>query len=639
MQYGLMSVGSHHKLPHSLSHASFSDKCHQLFERKVIETTLRNDLFINCHYEKFDNIYKMFDTSVLHKDRIVDINSKYREDNTVLHLASRNNKHKLVDTLIYLGSDIESKNKYGRTPLHIAVLTNHYDIVDILLSYGADVDCVDYMGYTPIMYATLNGYDKVCDLLLNHNADVSLKNKYQETCFDLIRKISTMNIYNNYISQRDMKKYMKSYTSRLYTENNVIQVKNRKDNILALIDKVNHCKDLIRNTGMFFNEINTFNKGNEMYNMLPNRLKLTDFDVIKLLGKGGFGEVYLVQLKKTKNIYALKAIDKQKVIKSNIKKYVENERKVYEKFHNPFIINFYRAFQTPLYLYLLIENMSNGDLKGYIKKYKTFTENEVKLISAQLILALEHLHKQGIIYRDLKPDNILIDSEGYIKLGDFGLCKEHVIDNYSSNSFCGSLAYIPPEIINRDGHGRAVDWYLLGTVIYEMLMSFPPYFTKLGKTQLMHNILNSKLKFYEQNLSDEAVDLIKKLLNRDISKRLGSGLGDSDEIKRHPFYKGINFDNIYNKKFIPPDKLRTPIDNTNKKDKIQMEEWYCYKDLNSQKAIKEENNEANSNEEDTVDRSHSGHNGNESEDEHKENFVEGWDFKGVFKDKEEKVIC
>ena len=155
----------------------------------------------------------------------------------------------------------------------------------------------------------------------------------------------------------------------------------------------------------------------------------------------------------------------------------------------------------------------------------------------------------------------------------------------------------------------------------------------------MHNILNSKLKFYEQNLSDEAVDLIKKLLNRDISKRLGSGLGDSNEIKRHPFYKGINFDNIYNKKFIPPDKLRTPIDNTNKKDKIQMEEWYCYKDLNSQKAIKEENNEANSNEEDTVDRSHSGHNGNESEDEHKENFVEGWDFKGVFKDKEEKVIC
>jgi serine/threonine protein kinase len=171
-------------------------------------------------------------------------------------------------------------------------------------------------------------------------------------------------------------------------------------------------------------------------------------------------------------------------------------------------------------------------------------------------------------------------------------------------------------------------------------MSFPPYFTKLGKTQLMHNILGGKLKFYDTQLSDEAVDLIKKLLERDINKRLGSGLMDSAEIKQHPFYKGINFDAIYNKQFIPPSKLITPIVRHNKiNEKVPMEEWYCYKDLNNQKGIKEENNEGNSNEEDTVDRSHSGHNGNESEDEHKENFVEGWDFKGVFKDKEEKVIC
>ena len=629
-----MSVGSHPKLPHSLSQSSFSDKCHQLFEHKIIETLLRNDLYINCYYEKIDNIRKMFDKYNLHEDRIANINFKYKDENTVLHIASKANRAVLVETLIELGSDIECKNKQGRTPLHILVLNNNYEIVNMLLSFGANINCVDNMQYTPLMYACLNGYDDICELLLNHNADISLKNKYQETCVDLIKQVSTMNVFKDYLSQDEMNVYMNSYTNRIYCDNDVIQIKNRKDNILSIIHRVNQYQDLIRNSGMFFNEINKYNKLNEMYNKLPNRLKVSDFDIIKLLGKGGFGEVYLVQLKKTKNIYALKAIDKKRMLQNDIKKYVENERKVYERFHSPFIINFYRAFQSNLYLYLLIENMPNGDLKSYIKKYKTFTESEVKLISAQLILALEHLHKQGIIYRDLKPDNILIDSEGYIKLGDFGLCKENIIDNYSSNSFCGSIAYIPPEILNREGHGRAVDWYLLGTVIYELLMSFPPYFTKLGKTQLMHNILGGKLKFYDKQLSDEAVDLIKKLLERNISKRLGSGLVDSAEIKEHPFYKGINFDAIYNKQFIPPSKLRTPIVRHKKlNEKIPIEEWYCYKDLNSHKVIKEDNNEGNSNEEDTVDRSHSGNNANESEDEQKENYVEGWDFKGVFKPK------
>ena len=576
----------------------------------------------------------MFDKYNLHADRIANINFKYKDENTVLHIASKANRAVLVQTLIELGSDIECKNQKGRTPLHILVINHNYELVDMLLSFGANVNCVDNMQYTPLMYACLNGYDDICELLLKHNADISLTNKYQETCVDLIKQVSTMNLFKSYLSQDEIEIFMNSYTNRIYCGNNTIQIKNRKDNILSLINRVNQYQDLMRNSGMFFNVINKYNKLNDMYNKLPNRLKVSDFDIIKLLGKGGFGEVYLVQLKKTKNIYALKAIDKKQILQSDIKKYVENERKVYEKFHSPFIINFYRAFQSNLYLYLLIENMPNGDLKSYIKKYKTFTESEVKLISAQLILALEHLHKQGIIYRDLKPDNILIDSEGYIKLGDFGLCKENIIDNHSSKSFCGSIAYIPPEILNREGHGRAVDWYLLGTVIYELLMSFPPYFTKLGKTQLMHNILGGKLKFYDTQLSDEAVDLIKKLLERDINKRLGSGLMDSAEIKQHPFYKGINFDAIYNKQFIPPSKLITPIVRHNKiNEKVPMEEWYCYKDLISQKGIKEDNNEGNSNEEDTVDRSHSGNNVNESEDEQKENYVEGWDFKGVFKPK------
>ena len=128
-----MSVGSHPKLPHSLSQSSFSDKCHQLFEHKIIETSLRNDLYINCYYEKIDNIRKMFDKYNLHEDRIANINFKYKDENTVLHIASKANRAVLVETLIELGSDIECKNKQGRTPLHILVLNNNYEIVNMLL--------------------------------------------------------------------------------------------------------------------------------------------------------------------------------------------------------------------------------------------------------------------------------------------------------------------------------------------------------------------------------------------------------------------------------------------------------------------------------------------------------------------------
>ena len=242
-----------------------------------------------------------------------------------------------------------------------------------------------------------------------------------------------------------------------------------------------------------------------------------------------------------------------------------------------------------------------GDLEGILSRriniqhrlvYQvhegSFTEKDVRIISAQLILAIEHLHKKGIIYRDLKPDNILIDSEGYIKLADFGLCKDGIVGNFESKSFCGSVAYLPPEVINRTGHGRAVDWYLLGTVIYEMLVGFPPYFTTMGRAKLVDNIQNAQLKFYNRNLSSEVMNLIRGLLDRDITKRIGASLRDSQEIKEHPFYKGLNFECIYNKEFIPPKCLREKIESASKKrDESQ---WYCNKDLKNDMKINNENN-------------------------------------------------
>ena len=589
---------------HSYSQSSFSDKVHHLFEKIVIENTLRNDLFVNVHNNRYNYIRKLFDKEILHSERIPDINSKFKEGNTVLHIAVSNTKYNMCELLLDLGADIEAQNSKGRTPLHIAVLNSNKALTDLLLSYDADINCVDNKQYTPLFYATILGNKEIIEMLLLHNADISLKNIYNETCFDVISKRDIMDVFAMYCSEEEIRKNRSRYR-RTYIRNS-----NRKDMYLEMGYKLKKYCELMRNSNLYNRVQNIINNNDDMYCLLPNRLQLNNFYIEDLLGKGGFGEVYLVQLKKTDNIYALKAIDKKRVLKESVRKYVENERRVYEKFHNPFIVKFYRAFQSELYLYLLIEYMPNGDLKGYIKKYKTFSEKDVRIVSAQVILALEHLHKQGIIYRDLKPENILIDKEGYIKLADFGLCKEGTFDNYSSTSFCGSIAYLPPELINRTGHGRAADWYLLGTVIYEMLIGFPPYFTKMGREQLVDNIKNGQLKFYNKNLSNESVSLIKGLLERKIEKRLGASLRDSQEIKEHPFYKGLNFEAVYNKEFVPPVQFRgKPRKNSSLK-KRDESKWYCNKDLK---------NDMKSNE-----------NGGVAKKDN--NYIKTWDFDGIFKE-------
>lgn len=618
----MKNINKNPKIPHSYSQSSFNDKVHNLFEKIVIENTLRNELYLSVNSLNYKKVEKMFNRDILHQERVPDINSKYKEGNTVLHISASKNFLEMSTLLIDLNASIDSTNNKQRTPLHLASMSNNIKIVDLLLSSGADINCMDYKNYTPLMYSTILGYDELTELLLVHNADVSIKNIYNETCFDNINNKSTYDIFKKYFSQKEFDKFSSKYKRTFMFGKMKSRHNSRKDLYLQIGYKLKVYTDLIRNSNSFRKSNNIANKNDKMFSELPRRLELTNFEIQDLLGKGGFGEVYLVKLKNTDNYYALKAIDKKRIFKENVKKYVENERKVYEKFHSPFIVKFYRAFQSNYYLYLLIEHMQNGDLKRYIKKYKTFTEKDVRIISAQLILAIEHLHKKGIIYRDLKPDNILIDSEGYIKLADFGLCKDGIVGNFESKSFCGSVAYLPPEVINRTGHGRAVDWYLLGTVIYEMLVGFPPYFTTMGRTKLVDNIQNAQLKFYNRNLSSEVMNLIRGLLDRDITKRIGASLRDSQEVKEHPFYKGLNFECIYNKEFIPPKCLQEKIENASKKrDESQ---WYCNKDLKNDMKI---NNENNNNQ--NIDNINPKENNSPNKQKIIMNKIDFWDYEGI----------
>jgi serine/threonine protein kinase len=242
-------------------------------------------------------------------------------------------------------------------------------------------------------------------------------------------------------------------------------------------------------------------------NEKDGKVNCFDFAGICELGHGSFGDVYLVNKKNTGKLFAMKVLRKERIMERNLIKYAVTERNVLTYIKHPFIVPLKYAFQTPSKLFLILEYCAGGDLSTHLMREKRFSEQRAKIYLCEIVLALEELHKQDIIYRDLKPDNIVIDKDGHVLLTDFGLSKEGIFDNHAAKSFCGSLAYLAPEMIRRKGHGKAVDWYLLGVVFFEMVVGVPPYFSP-NKDELISNIQNSKLKI-PSFLSSEAKELIK----------------------------------------------------------------------------------------------------------------------------------
>jgi serine/threonine protein kinase len=175
----------------------------------------------------------------------------------------------------------------------------------------------------------------------------------------------------------------------------------------------------------------------------------------------------------------------------------------------------------------------------------------------EVILALQELHHREIIYRDLKPDNVVMDVEGHVLLTDFGLSKEGIKTSDYTQSFCGSVAYLAPEVLRKSGHGRSVDWYLLGALLYEMLVGMPPYFNR-NKEKLFDNIKRGPLQV-PKDLPSDALDLIVKLLNRDSKARLGAGPSDAEEIKQHPFFSDIHWNDVKERKLKVPKPTIRPI--------------------------------------------------------------------------------
>ncbi len=296
-----------------------------------------------------------------------------------------------------------------------------------------------------------------------------------------------------------------------------------------------------------------------------NGLTFNSFQILDVLGSGTFGKVFKATLKHSSDdkIYAMKVINKRYLIRNNQLKYAITECNVLKQTDSPFIVTLHFAFQTMENLYMILDYCPGGDL-GFHLMSRLFEENEAKFYIGELILAIEHLHNLDIIYRDLKPENILIDSENHIKLADFGLAKERIAQGELTQSFCGSPAYLSPEMVQRKGVGKSADIYGIGAVLYEMISGTPPFYSNEIE-KLYQNIKKSKLVLHNY-FSDELKDLLKKLLCRDPKKRIG--IYNKSEIKSHPFFKDLDWEKLGRKEITPPLNLvQVKIDEENNKNK------------------------------------------------------------------------
>lgn len=247
------------------------------------------------------------------------------------------------------------------------------------------------------------------------------------------------------------------------------------------------------------------------------RISKRDFDIIKLIGKGQFCKVFLVRKKNSGTMYAMKVMKKKDIDQKLQRIHTMNERNILMKNTCPFIVQLKYSFQDYRKLYLVMEFVQGGELFYQIHKTERFSENHAQFYIAEIILALEYLHSNGIIYRSLKPESILLDTEGHIKLTDFGLSKSGLDEkNPRAYTFCGTSEYLAPEIIKNQGYDKAVDFWSLGAVLYEMIAGLSPFYAE-NKSEVYKNVLNRNFEI-KPYFSQEATDLIDKLLTLDVTK-------------------------------------------------------------------------------------------------------------------------
>uniref|UniRef100_A0A665WLV0 protein kinase C n=1 Tax=Echeneis naucrates TaxID=173247 RepID=A0A665WLV0_ECHNA len=294
-------------------------------------------------------------------------------------------------------------------------------------------------------------------------------------------------------------------------------------------------------------------------------LQMEDFSCISVLGRGHFGKVLLAEYKKSGKLYAIKALKKGDIVTRDEVDSLMCERRIFEVINSsrhPFLVNLYGCFQTTDHVCFVMAYSPGGDLMTHIHT-SIFTEKQALFYSSCVLLGLEFLHKNHIVYRDLKLDNLLMDADGFVRIADFGLCKEGMGHGDRTSTFCGTPEFLAPEVLTDNNYTRSVDWWGLGVLIYEMLVGESP-FPGDDEEEVFDSIVNDDVRF-PRFLSPVPVSLIQKLLQKNPEMRLGAGEDDASEIKRDRFFQGTDWDALLARKVKPPflPVIRAPQDVSN----------------------------------------------------------------------------
>jgi protein-serine/threonine kinase len=502
----------------------------------------------------------------------VNIDSRSLHGRTAMHIAASNGQDECVEVLLKAKADINVQTDAGFTALHLASERGCISIVRSLLAAECDPGVQTKQGELALHLAAAKGHTTVLSELLTRCTHdlLGTRNNFGQRPAEVCQDIETTSLLNKRVPQErriggrpDFPKHIKedSYAGRT-PFHSVLLRNSRADVVRRLLQRTgadhkfsqDGCQEEPGADGAAGPSSGSRNRKKRPVHDRSERRshfsKLTkdsveavgpnSFTLQAVLGKGSFGEVYQVIHRNSGQVYAMKVLRKNKIFGRNLTRYAMTERNLLSYIRHPFIVRLYYAFQTPTCLVLVLHYCPGGNLSSLIAHEGRLQEVLAQLYIAEVFLAIEYLHERQVVYRDLKPENVVLDELGHAMLTDFGLSKEGVMGPNGTKSFCGSVAYLAPEILARKGHGPMVDLYGLGVLLFEMLSGRPPYYSRDRET-LFKNIVSASLNV-PSTASTRAHSLIQGLMRRDPAQRIGAR--KTSEVRSHPFFGGVDFDSV-----------------------------------------------------------------------------------------------